>query len=107
MKSTQEIFPNRKRNTVHLEQKRLTPPLLTEFFLLKLLPYVVLEDPPLLLLALQVGEEQNPVLILKVVLHTLLKTEPIIHHYKSHDRVMKVSVLCEQAEHNDLDKNGM
>lgn len=110
MRSTHKKFfqTGSKINTVHLAQKRCIPPILTESFLLKLLPYVlVLENLPLLLLVLQVGEEQNLALILKVVLHILLKTGSIIHHYESHERIMEVSILCEQTWHYNIAKTRM
>lgn len=107
MRSTHKKFFQKvsKMNAVHLTHRRHTLPLLKESILLKLLPYVVLENLPLLLLVLQGGEEQNLVLILKVALHILLKTRSIIQHYESHERIMKVTIFCEQPWHYDLANN--
>lgn len=101
MKSMHQIFfyfffqKERKINMVHLAYNGCTLPLLTELSS-QLLPLVVLEKLPVLLWVLQTEEEQNPILILKAVLHILLKTGFINHHCESHGRIIEASILCEQ-----------
>jgi len=83
MKSTCHSFCKKEGKLIQATcpYKGHTPSLLQKkSFLLKLIPYGVSENFPLFLQFLWVEEEHSLVPVLKAVLHTLLKTEIIIHH---------------------------